>query len=110
MFRPKFILMSAFALSLLATGASAQSEKTQPAGKPGNPLVTALWFSHLYATPQALTPGKDRQLKLALIAALRRKPDGLSWDRVSDVFEKSTFQKIAGDGDKITLEVMVGML
>jgi hypothetical protein len=110
MMRPKFILMSALALSLLTTRTPAQTAKTQPSGKFGNPLVTALWFSHMYATPQALTPAKDRQLKLALIAALRRKPYGLSWDGVSAVFEKSTFQQIAADDDKILLEVMEQML
>jgi arsenate reductase (thioredoxin) len=108
--QPKFILMSAIAIFFLATRTSAQTAKTQPSGNPPNPLVTALWFSHLYATPHALTPGRDRQLKLAMMALLRSTANGLSWDRVSGVFEKSTFQKIAGNGDKITLETMERML
>lgn len=110
MIQPKFVLMSAVAIFLLATRTSAQTAKSQPPGNAGNPLVTALWFSHLYAAPQALTPARDRQLKLAMIAALRSKTPGLSWDRVSDTFEKGAFQKIAGDSDKITLETMQRML
>lgn len=110
MIRPACILISAIALSTVATLTSAQTAKNQPLGNSGNPLVTALWFSHKYATPQALTPSKDRQLKNALIAALRGKSTGLSWDRVRDVFDKSTFQKMAGDADIITLEKMERML
>ena len=45
-----------------------------------------------------------------MIAALRGKAQGLSWEAVSDIFEKNTFQKIAGDGNKITLETMERML
>jgi arsenate reductase len=110
MIRLKFIVMSVAALSLLTTRTSAQTGKNLPSDKPNNPLVTALSFSQLYATPQALTPSNDRQLKVALIAILRGKSPEMSWDVVSDVFEKTTFQKIAGDGNKITLEKMEHML
>lgn len=110
MIRPRFISMSMMALCMLASGASAQTEKPQPSAKANNRLVTALWFSHRYASAPALTPSKDRQLKATLIAALSGKSPELSWEAVSEVFEKSTFQKVAGDGNTITVEKMERML
>jgi arsenate reductase (thioredoxin) len=110
MIRLPFILVSVVLLSLLATRMSAQTAKTPPSDKAGNQLVTALWFSHGYATPQLLTPGKDRHLKHLLIGALRGKSTGLAWEQVSDMFDKSTFQRMANDGNIITLEKMERML
>jgi arsenate reductase (thioredoxin) len=84
--------------------------KTQSAVKSGNSLVTALWFSHLYADPQALLPSKDRQLKTTLSEALRAKKAGLSWNLVSEVFEKRVFQNLASADDYVTLLEMERML
>jgi arsenate reductase len=110
MFRLKIILLNAVALLLLATQTSAQTAKNQPSSKSGNAFVTALWFSHKYATPQALTPSNDGRLKVALIAGLDKKSPRLAWNSVSQVFEKSIFQQIADDGKIITMEKMERML
>ena len=77
MVRRVVILAGAVALCILAIHMSAQTVKPQPVVKTDNPLVTALWFSHLYAEPQALTPSKDRQLKATLVEALHAKKSGL---------------------------------
>jgi arsenate reductase len=110
MFRLKINLMNALALSLLATQTSAQTAKSQPPSKSGSPLVTALWFSHIHASPKALAPGNDSHLKLKLIAALKGNDRALSFSDVNDVFEKSVFEKIAGADKKLTLEKMERML
>lgn len=104
------VLAGAVALCLLARQMSAQTKNTQPPIKSGNPLVTALWFSHLYAEPRALPPSRDRQLKATLIAALRANNLGVSWNAVSDVFEKHSFQTLAGDNNQITLQEMERMI
>ncbi len=110
MIRRGIILAGAVTLCILATQMPARAVKIQPAGKPGNPLVTALWFSHLYAEPHALTPSKDRQLKTTLGETLRAKKAGLSWNLVSEVFEKRVFQSFASANDYITLPEMERML
>jgi arsenate reductase (thioredoxin) len=110
MVRRVIIFAGAVALCILVTQMSARAVKFQPAGKPGNPLVTALWFSHLYAEPHALTPSKNRQLKTTLGEALRAKKSGLSWNLVSEVFEKRVFQTFAGANDYTTLPEMERML
>jgi arsenate reductase (thioredoxin) len=110
MVRRSVIFAGAVALSILATQLSARALKTQSTVKPGNPLVTALWFSQMYAEPQALTPSKDRQLKTTLVEALRAKKSGLPWNLVSGVFEKRVFQSLAGANDSITLPEMERML
>jgi arsenate reductase len=110
MIRRVVILAGAVALCILAIHMSAQTVKTQPAVKTDNPLVTALWFSHLYAEPQALTPSKDHQLKAALVEALHAKKSGLSWNLVSEVFEKRVFNTIAREDGYITLPEMEHML
>ncbi len=104
------ILAGAVALCTLATQTFAQTVKTQPAVKSDNPLIMALWFSHMYAEPQALTPSRDRQLKATLVGALRAKNPGLSWNLVSEVFEKRAFQTLAGEDNLITLHEMERML
>ena len=98
------------AVGVLPPPLSAQTEKTQPASKPNSPLVTALWLSHNFASVKALTPGKDRQLKETLTAALGNKPAALTWEKVSEVFDKDAFQKLAGAGNKIDLEKMERLL
>jgi hypothetical protein len=105
-----FILAGAGALCILAIKMSAQTVKTQPAGKADNPLVTALWFSHLYAKPEALTPSKDGQLKAALIEALHAKKPGLSWNSVSEIFEKRVFTNLASEDGYIAMPEMERMV
>jgi len=105
----KVTLISAVVLGIFTTRISAQTAKGQSVGS-GNPLVTALWFCHRFAKPDALTPGKDADLKITLISALRAKPPRLTWNAVSDVFEKSMFEKLAGDEKQIPLEKMQRML
>jgi protein-tyrosine-phosphatase len=106
----KLTLMSAVALALLTTRISAQTTKGQPLFGSGNPLVTALWFSHSFARPEALTPAKDADLKVTLIRALRANPPRLAWNAVSDLFEKDTFNKLTGEDNQIHLEKMQRML
>src|SRR5262249_21734475 len=96
------ILAGAVALCILATRMSAWAVKTQSTVKSNNPLVTALWFSHMYAEPQALTPSKDSQLKATLVEALHAKKPGLSWNSMREVFEKRVFQTLAGANEYIT--------
>jgi arsenate reductase (thioredoxin) len=88
-----------------ATRLVAQTESPRAAPKADNAVATALWFSHHSASPQALTPGKDRQLKAKLIAALGKSPE-LSWEVASEFFDKATFRTIAGDRAAIPLETM----
>jgi protein-tyrosine-phosphatase len=107
---PFKLVMSALALALFTTRISAQITKGQPLARSGNPLVTALWFSHSFAKPNALTPAKDASLKVTLIHALRTKSPGLAWDAVSELFEKDTFQKLAGEDKEIPLEKIQRML
>ncbi len=87
----------------------AQADKPQSEPKASNPVTTALWFSHQYALPQALTLGKDRQLKIKLIETLGKSQE-LPWDVATDLFDKATFQKIAGVENAIPLGKMEGMV
>lgn len=83
----------------------AQSESPEPTPKASSALLTALWFAHQNASPQALTPDKDRQLKIKLASMLGTSP-GLPWEAASNFFDKATFQAIAGEGTMITLDKM----
>jgi len=56
MIRRRLVLIKALALFLPLTQASGQTAKTQQSRKSENPLVTALSFSHRYASPKALGP------------------------------------------------------
>jgi hypothetical protein len=87
---------------------TAQPERPYPMPK-GSAVAAALAFAHHYATPDALTPGKDRRLKTKLIAALG-KSSGLSWDAAGEFFEKATFRSVAGDADAIKVETMEGLV
>jgi arsenate reductase (thioredoxin) len=93
-------------LLLLSPALFAPRLLAQP-GSPETPnaVTTALWFAHQHGRPEALIPGKDRQLKTKLIAALRTSP-ALPWDAVSDVFDRDTFQKLAGDRNAIPAGLM----
>ncbi len=102
MIRPRFGLL-VFVLLVPAPRAGAQEDQPRPA--PGNATTTALWFAHHYASPEALTPGRDRQLKVKLITALGKSPE-LSWDAAREFFERDTFQKYAGDKNALSLETM----
>lgn len=110
MFRPKFFLIGIFALGIFVAPMRAQPDQNLPEVRAKNALATALWFAHRHAAPQALTPGKDQQLKAALIAGLANKSRALSWHAVKDVFDKSTFDKLGGAGNAINLEAMDQML
>ena len=90
------------ALVVLTTAAHAAPPKAEPAG---NPVATALAFSHLYANPAALTPGKDRALKVKLTTTLADGPE-LPWAAASGFFDRATFQAVAGDGTAIPLATM----
>lgn len=110
MIRRMIILAGAAALCILALQMSAQTVKTQSAAKADNPLVTALWFSHMYGAPQALTPSKDGQLKATLVEALHAKKPGLSWNLVSEIFEKRVFSTLANEDGYIGLPEMERMV
>jgi hypothetical protein len=105
MVRFKVTLMSVVVLAVFTAPLPAQTKKNS-----GNPLVTALRFAQQFAKPDALTPAKDADLKLTLIRALRAKPAGLGWNALSDLFDKDTFEKLAGEDKQISLEKMQRML
>jgi len=105
MILPRFSLLLFGTMFALAHQATAQPEKSVPAAKTNNALVTALSFSHRNALPEALTAEKDRQLKIKLIAALGKSRE-LRWEAVSGLFDRITFEKLAGGGTTITLEQM----
>jgi hypothetical protein len=107
MIRPPLGLLVLTVLAASAPGLIAQKE--QPTPKAGSAVAIALSFSHLFASPQVLTPGKDRQLKIKLTTALARSPE-LSWEAAGDLFDKDTFRKLAGDGTAISLETMERLL
>jgi arsenate reductase len=93
-------------LAPLALVALATAHAAPPTAEPaGNPVATALQFSHLYAAPAALTPGKDRRLKVKLTTTLAAGPE-LPWDAASGFFDKDVFQAVAGDGTAIPLATM----
>jgi arsenate reductase len=75
---------------------------------PGNPVSTALWFTHQFALPGTLTPGKDRDLKIKIITTLGRSPE-LTRAAAGDLFEKAAFEKLAR-GDTITVATMDKLL
>ncbi|HUR53501.1 MAG TPA: hypothetical protein VMZ71_05200, partial [Gemmataceae bacterium] len=72
------VLISAIALT------PALVARTQPP-KGAPPVATALAFAHHFATPQALTPAKDRALKVKLTTTLARSRE-LTWDDARDHF------------------------
>lgn len=70
-----------------------------------NPFVTALAFAHQFGTPQALAPSNDRRLKATLLAAISDKAAELSFEEVSDIFDKSMFDSWAKE-NKLSLSRM----
>ncbi|CAN5443027.1 hypothetical protein BH11PLA2_BH11PLA2_15120 [soil metagenome] len=70
-----------------------------------NAVTTALAFTQRYAFPAALVPGKDRDLKVKIIAGLGKASE-LPWDAVPDVFDKDAFQKWSGGTNAISLVTM----
>ncbi len=109
MFRRHFSLVILVGLFASSPRLAAQDEQPQPASKADNRVATALWFAHHYASPDAIAPGKDRQLKVKLIAALTKSPE-LSWEVASDFFDKNTFRALAGDGTTVSVEKMEQLL
>lgn len=106
------VLAALFAIAVcsLVSKTSAQTAKSQTTNEPANGLVTALWFSHLHAKPEALIPAKDRELKTTLFNAIRSKSPGISRDAVKDVFRNDDFQNLSGGKETITLQEMQKML
>jgi arsenate reductase len=103
---------SSFAIPLLAVivaSASAQSARPRPEAKEVNPVATALAFAHLYGTPDALAPAKDRELKTKLIAALGKSPE-LTWDTASAFLDKEAFGKLSGGKDALTVDAMAKLV
>jgi hypothetical protein len=90
-------------VGLVALGPRSWAQPENPKG--GSPVATALAFAHHYGSPDALTPGKDRQLKTKLIGTLGKSAE-LPWDVVNDTFDKTTFQKLAGRGTAISVGEM----
>jgi arsenate reductase (thioredoxin) len=82
----------------------AQGETFRP-DTVANPTNTALQFAHHFASIPSLTPGKDRQLKAKLIAAVGKSRE-LPWDAVSDLFDRDTFRKLADGGTAIPMNKM----
>jgi len=94
-------ILSVAALIAMATCLNAQTGQSSP-------VATALAFTHLYGNPEALVPGRDRQLKIKLTASLSKSSE-LPWEAVSDCFDKTTFGKITG-GDAIRVETMESLV
>jgi arsenate reductase len=69
---------------------------------PRNAFVTTLAFAHQFGTLKALAPSNDRRLKATLLTALAEKPPELSFEEVSEVFDKSTFDSLA-KGNKLSI-------
>lgn len=69
----------------------------RPAPETGNRLVTALRFAHHYARPEALVPGNDRALKVALSAALAKAP-GLSAEVAGTFLDRDALRRFTADG------------
>lgn len=84
--------------------AAAAGEKPPAEAKAAPPVLSGLWFVHRYGSPEALTPAKDRKLKLALTAAIARSGE-LSADAVGDWFDRAAFEKLAG-GKTVSPAVM----
>ena len=103
MISSRFGLLALAVLFAQAPVVSAQPKQPEP--KTGNAVVTALWFAHHYASPQALTAGKDRALKIKLTTELGKSSE-LSWAAASDFFDKDAFRALTGDGKAISLETM----
>lgn len=108
MVRIGFVFAIAIAGFVPGRGTFAQEAKSQ--AKAGNPLVTALWFSHRYAKADALTPSKDRELKAILSAGLRGMPVGLSEESALGLFDRATYRRLAGVESRLTLEKMERIL
>lgn len=106
----RLILINAMAVFLPVTQASGQTAKAQQSRKSENPLVTALSFSHRFASPKALVPSNDNGLKMTLVAAFKEDSTRLIWGRVNEIFEAGVFQDIARGANEITLEKMERML
>jgi arsenate reductase (thioredoxin) len=108
------MLRACFGLSILVgllvsfPRLTAQNEQPQPAPKADNRVATGLWFSHHYGSPSALTPGKDRQLKIKLITALAKSPE-LSWEVAGGFFDKDVFRALTS-GATISVERMDQLL
>ncbi|WP_171474054.1 low molecular weight phosphatase family protein [Frigoriglobus tundricola] len=104
MLRPCFglaVLIPLFSAAPLV----AQNDPHRSAPMSGNAVATALAFAHQFAVPEALLPGRDRQLKSALISALGKSPE-LAWEVAGDFFDRATFRALAGDGTAISVEKM----
>lgn len=99
----RFGLLS-FALLTLVSRMTAQTEKPVDP-KSGSVVGTAMTFAHLYGSPDALTPAKDRELKTKLIAGLGKTPE-LTWDTANTFLDKDAFRKLSGGKDAISLETM----
>ncbi len=98
-YRPHLLTLAALCVWL--PPAAAQPDK--PTG--GNAVATALAFTHLYGSPDALTPAKDRAVKTKLIVALGKSPE-LTWEEAGDFFDKTTFRALAGGKDSIPVAAM----
>jgi arsenate reductase len=83
----------------------AAAQTPPPPPKPASPVSTALEFAHAFASPHALTPAKDRELKVKLTVALAKSRE-LTWDVVRDSFDEAAFRSLAGGGASITVEKM----
>lgn len=101
--------IATLALVVFIPAVAAQTDKARPGAKDGNAVVTALAFAHLYANPDALAPGKDRELKTRLIAALGKTPE-LAWDTASVFLDKDTFRKLSGGKDALSLDAMAQLV
>jgi hypothetical protein len=102
---PPFGVLVLAGLAAAAPRPAARPGPPQPAPRAGSPVATALAFAHLYAAPRALTPGNDRQLKTALIAALAKAPE-LPREAAAEFFDPATFRALAGDAAAVPLATM----
>ena len=77
----------------------------QPEAATGNAVTTGLAFVHLFASPPALTPAKDRAHKVKLATTLAKARE-LTWENARDSFDEAAFKALAGGGTAIPLGTM----
>jgi arsenate reductase len=95
--------------ALLLFAASTLPQTNTAPASPRNAFVTTLAFAQQYATPKALAPANDRRLKATLLSALSEKPPVLSFEEVSEAFDKKTFDSLA-NGNTLSMSRLEKLL
>jgi arsenate reductase (thioredoxin) len=106
--RTLLLLMGCLMTSTFAQNALAQNA-TRSTPPTGWDFTRALSFAQHFATPAALTPENDRQLKTTMLKALKEVPPTLSFAEVKEIFRQEEFAAWSPD-DKLTVERMEELL